>query len=150
MQKIPFAFRLGAQPRALMHTRIRAAANLCGILLHYYHSWSPVQLIIAWDVWIPTCSATYVACTHSESSRMKAGIPPAVPTLPSDTPLCFHDATCSAAGGAAEPQRRCSLSRHALWLEFWSCKIFGSHLFSHFSPPFISFLCLLASVRGPE
>lgn len=76
MQKMPFAFRLRAQPRALMHTRIRAAANLCSILLHYYHSWSPVRLIIAWDVWIPACSATYVACMHSESSRMKAGIPP--------------------------------------------------------------------------
>lgn len=64
MQKIPFAFLLRAELCALMHTRITVTANLCNILLHYYHSWSPVQLITARDLWVRTCSATYVLCAH--------------------------------------------------------------------------------------
>lgn len=53
MQKMPFAFALrGALcVCAPMRARITATANLYDIPLHYYHSWSPVQLITAGDVW---------------------------------------------------------------------------------------------------
>lgn len=49
MQKMPFAFLLWAELRALMHTRITIAANLCDISLHY-HSWSPVKPLNACDL----------------------------------------------------------------------------------------------------
>lgn len=44
-------------------------------------------------------------------------------------------------GRTAAAPRRCSPRRHALWLEFWSCEIFRSHLFSR-RPSSLSSVCL--------
>ena len=134
MQKMPFAFLLRGALSVCVCVcvcvcahrcarRITATANLYDIPLHYYHSRSPVQLIIAGDVWdvnlqCNVCTVCSALLGKKKTKKRKsastlyrtvgrrsdaAQIPPAVPTLPSEALVCFHDATCSAAGRVAEP-----------------------------------------------
>lgn len=115
-----------------------------------------------------TCSATYVLCAahcwgKSASALYRtvgrrfdaAQIPPAVPTLPSEALVCFS--WCNLLGSwqscraLSASSKRHGLSPNVLWLEFWSFKIFLSHLFSPLSLPFLplslpSSLCFSLSV----
>lgn len=151
MQRMPFAFLLQVELWALMHKRTAITAISYDILLLYYHSWSPVRLINAWDLWNLHCTicAVYSVLNKNSARTLYRTVgcivwrfsDPSHCSAPrSEGLLCFHDATCLAASRVLEPTKRPDISPNVLWLEFWSFKIFLPHLFSLLSLSFSLFL----------
>ena len=141
--------------------RITATANLYDIPLHYYHSRSPVQLIIAGDVWdvnLQCNVCTVCSALLGKKNNKKKISEHTVQNSRTEVWCCSDPSCCSntslwgfsvfswcnllgswqSCRALSAPSKRHGLSPNVLWLEFWSFKIFLSHLFSPLSLTFLS------------
>lgn len=170
MQKRAFAFRLGAEPCAPMHTRITAAnliqMILCHVIIIHHHLYSSLLPEILRS---KTCRVTYVLCSVlccwkiskcTAQNSWRHGLTLLGSPLLFSTSLwgfivfswCNMLGSWQSCGVLSAPSRRPSISPNVLRLEFWSFHIVLLHLFSLLSPlPLLSiFSPVLFSSASPS